>query len=167
MSLRQAAPGATRRLTSLAAASVALVIALPPAALGGTRADVSSASNARTISVSETGRLHLVHKHGFTLEEQGSASGTFSGTIYVRLTAISTSRVTAELSIHARDGWISGQASASYRNGRTVATFSGSMSLGHGTGSYAHAHGSGLSFSGTIQRSNSAITVHASGSASD
>ena len=35
-----------------------------------------------------------------------------------------------------------------------------------GTGKYAHAHGSGLSFSGTIERSNDAVTVHVNGNLS-
>lgn len=48
-----------------------------------------------------------------------------------------------------------------------MADFSGSLSIGSGTGSYAHAHGLGLSFSGTIARSNDAVTVHVSGSVSD
>jgi hypothetical protein len=41
------------------------------------------------------------------------------------------------------------------------------MSISRGTGTYAQAHGSGLSFSGTIQRSNDAVTVHVSGRVSD
>jgi hypothetical protein len=134
-------------------------------AVATARCPVAAARTARTISVNETGHLRLTAKHGFTLEEQGSASGTFKGAIYVRLTAVSTSRVTAEITIRGSRGSISGRASASYRTGHTTASFSGSMSITHGAGSYAHAHGS-LGFSGTIQRSNSAITVYVSGRAS-
>ena len=56
---------------------------------------------------------------------------------------------------------------ASYHKGETSASFAGSLSIDHGSGSYAHAEGSGLSFSGTIARSNDAITVHVSGKLSD
>ena len=122
---------------------------------------------ARTISLDESGRLHLTSKHGFTLEEQGPASGSVTGTIYVRLRIVSTSRVTAEVSISPRGGSISGVASASYHRGSSSATFSGSLSITGGTGSYAHAHGSGLSFSGTIQRSNDAISAHVGGTVSE
>jgi hypothetical protein len=122
---------------------------------------------ARTTSFNESGHLHLVGKHGFTLYEQGTASGTATGTIYVRLTAVSTSRVTAEVSIYPKGGSITGYATASYRTASTTAGFSGSMSINRGTGSYAHAHGSGLRFSGTIQRSNDAVAVQVSGSLSD
>jgi hypothetical protein len=121
------------------------------------------ASAARTISLNESGQLRLTSKHGFTLNEQGPASGTVTGTIYVRLRIVSTSRVSAEVSISPRGGTISGVASASYHRGSSTASFSGSLSITRGTGSYAHAHGSNLSFSGTIQRSNDAISARVSG----
>jgi hypothetical protein len=37
------------------------------------------------------------------------------------------------------------------------------MSIARGTGRYSHAHGSALSFTGTIQRSNDAVTVRVNG----
>jgi hypothetical protein len=121
---------------------------------------------ARTVSLRETGQLHLVSKHGFTLNEQGTASGTIDGPIGVRLTIVSTSRVSAEITISPRGGSISGEGTASYHKGQTSASFAGAMSIDHRSGSYAHAQGSGLSFSGTIARSNDAIVVHVSGSLS-
>jgi hypothetical protein len=121
----------------------------------------------RTFSLNENGVLHATSKHEFTLNEQGSASGTITGTIYVHLTVVSTDRVTAEVNIYPRGGSITGYGTASYRRGSATATFSGSASIARGSGSYAHAHGSGLSFSGTIARSNDAITVHMSGTVSD
>ena len=41
--------------------------------------------------------------------------------------------------------------------------FNGTMSVARGTGRYRHARGSGLSFTGTIRRSNDAVTVHVNG----
>jgi hypothetical protein len=139
--------------------AVATVPCTPPAA--------ARARAARSISFDETGHLHLVGKHGFTLYEQGTATGTAAGTIYVRLTAVSTSRVTAEVSIYPKGGSLTGYATASYRTASTTAGFAGTMSIERGTGSYAHVHGSGLSFSGTIQRSNDAVAVQMSGRLSD
>lgn len=121
----------------------------------------------RTFSLNETGSLHATSKHGFTLNERGSASGTIPGTIYVHLTIVSTSRVSAEVNIYPRGGSISGYGSASYHRGSATATFSGSASIARGSGGYAHARGQGLSFSGTIRRSNDAVTVHISGTVSD
>ena len=71
--------------------------------------------------------------------------------------------MTAQLTVYPHGGSVSGSASGSYRTNGGTASFSGTLSINGGSGSYAHAHGSGLSFSGTIQRSNDAVTVHVSG----
>ncbi len=137
------------------------------ATAAGSRAPAPRARSARTVSLHETGNLRLTSKRGFTLNEQGSATGTLSGTIHVRLTIVSSSHVKAEVSISRNGGSISGEAIASYHRSRESASFSGSLSVNGGTGSYSHAHGSGLSFGGTIQNSNDAIAVHLSGPISD
>jgi hypothetical protein len=127
---------------------------------------VSHAANAhiaRAFSLNDYGRLHLTSHHGFTLNEAGSASGTISGTIYIHLTVASTNRVTAEVNIYPHGGSLTGYASASYRPSGAVATFNGTMAVVRGTGAYRRARGSGLSFTGTVQRSNDAVTVHVSG----
>jgi len=121
------------------------------------------ASAARTFALSETGHLRLTSHHGFTLNEQGSASGTISGTIYIHLHVVSTNHVTAEVNIYPRGGSLTGYASASYHPSGAVASFNGTMSIARGSGRYSHAHGSGLSFTGTVQRSNDAVTVHVNG----
>lgn len=126
-----------------------------------------SATSAKTVSLNETGHLHLTRKHDFTLYEQGSASGTVAGTIYVRLTAVSSSRVTVSVSIGPPGGSLSGSGTGSYHRSGTTASFAGSMSFGNGTGKYKGVHGSGLSFSGTIQESHGdAITVYVRGKVS-
>lgn len=131
------------------------------------RASPPAAAIARTISLNETGHLRLISKHNFTLNERGSASGTFAGTIYVTLTAVSSSRVTVAVNIQLPGGSISGSGSGSYRRLGSTASFYGSMSFRSGTGRYAHAHGSGLSFGGTIQESHGdAITVYVKGKVS-
>jgi hypothetical protein len=146
--------------------SVAALMALAPA--GFARAASPSARAAKTVHLNENGHLHLTSKHGFTLNEQGSASGTVTGTIYVHLTATSSTRVTAEVNIYHGGSSISGTGTASYHRAGGTESFTGSMSIDRGTGSYAHAHGSGLSFSGAIAESkDDAITVHVSGSVSD
>lgn len=123
---------------------------------------------AKTISLSETGHLHLTSKHNFTLNEQGTASGTASGTIYVHLTAVSNTRVNVEVNIYPKGGSITGSGAAGYRKTSGAADFSGSMTIDRGTGTYAHIHGTGLSFSGTVAESKKdAITVHVSGQVSD
>jgi hypothetical protein len=129
----------------------------------GAHAGGSRALEARTFSLNDTGHLHLTSHHGFTLNEQGSASGTISGTIYIHLHVVSTNHVSAEVNIYPSGGSLSGHASASYHPSGAVASFNGTMTIARGTGRYAHAHGSGLSFTGTIGRSNDAVTVHVNG----
>jgi hypothetical protein len=155
--------------------SLGLLMALTPPLAAGERAGTGDfaqpagapAQAAGTTSLNERGNLHLTSKHGFTLNEQGPASGTVTGTLYVRLQIVSTSHVTAEVSLSPHGGSISGKASASYHRGSTMASFAGTLSISQGTGSYRNARGSGLSFSGTIQKSNDAIAVHVSGRVSD
>jgi hypothetical protein len=142
----------------LAAAAGALTLAAGTAGASG-----STASAARTITLKDTGHLHKTSSKGFNLYESGSATGTVAGTISLHLDVISTNRVTAELSVSPRGSSLSGTASGSYRNNGATASFSGTLSITHGTGSYAHAHGSGISFSGTIQRSDDDVTVQVSG----
>jgi hypothetical protein len=156
------------RLVSVAAGiSLAASWASGALALSASQARAAVASGARVLSLNESGNLHLTSKSGFTLNEQGLASGTVKGKIYVRLSIVSSSRVTAEMSIYPNGGSITANGSAAYHKEQTNARFSGSISIERGTGSYAHARGSGLTFSGTIQRANDAVTVHVAGKAVD
>jgi hypothetical protein len=116
--------------------------------------------------LNESGQLHRTSHSGLKLNEQGSASGTIRGTIYIHLDVVSPNRVTAEISIYPSGGSLTGSGSASYHVDGGTASFSGKMSIDRGTGSYAGAHGSGLDFSGTIQRLSGAVSVHLSGSMS-
>jgi hypothetical protein len=155
--------GSRRLLWATAVAAGAFACAGFPGGDVSRAATPVAARSARTFTLSESGRLRLSSHHGFTLNEQGSASGTISGRIYIHLNVVSTNRVTAEVSIYPSGGSLTGKASASYRPAGAVASFSGTMAIARGTGRYAHARGSGLSFSGTIQRQNDAVTVRVSG----
>jgi hypothetical protein len=148
-------------LRTLPLLGVAVILGLALAGASVSRA--ATAHLARTFSLSDSGRLHLTSHHGFTLNEQGSASGTISGTIYIHLHIVSTNRVTAEVNIYPSGGSITGFANAAYHPSGSVASFNGTMSIARGQGRYSHARGSGLSFTGTIQRSNDAVTVHVNG----
>jgi hypothetical protein len=142
----------------LAAAAGALTLAAGTAGASG-----SAASAARTITLKDTAHLHKTSSKGFNLYETGTATGTVAGTLSLHLDVVSTNRVTAELSVYPKGSSLSGTASGSYRNNGSTASFSGTLSITRGSGSYAHAHGSGISFSGTIERSNDAVTVQVSG----
>jgi hypothetical protein len=134
----------------------------------GDRVRSGRARIAKTVSLQENGHLHLTSKHGFTLNEQGTATGTAAGTIYVHLTATSTTRMTVEVNIYPHGGSLSGHGEGSYHRVSGAAKFSGKMSISGGKGSYSHIRGSDLSFSGTIEESNhDAITVHVTGAVTE
>jgi hypothetical protein len=149
-----------RTLSASALAAGACALALTTGTAGASGA---TAGAARTVSLNDSAHLHKTSSHGFNLYESGSASGSLNGSISLHLDVVSTNRVTAQLTVYPHGGSMSGSASGSYHVNGGTASFSGTLTISSGTGSYAHAHGSGLSFSGTIQRSNDAVTVRVSG----
>jgi hypothetical protein len=151
------------RIRVIAAAVSAGALVGVGAVAAAAQAGGTHARTARTISLNESGHLHLTSKHGFTLNEMGSASGTIDGTIYLHLNVVDLNRVTAEVNIYPNGGSVTGDAKASYQVAGATASFSGTMSISRGTGSYNGAHASNLRFSGTVARSNDAVNVHLSG----
>src|SRR5664279_2540169 len=84
---------AARRVRSLLAAGALAFAALLACALSGaTGSRAATAHAARTFTLSDTGHLHKTSGRGITinqvLNEQGSASGTISGTIYIHLRVV-------------------------------------------------------------------------------
>ena len=155
-----------RNLLVAGAMSVGALTGVSVLGAGTSSAAGPRAVAARTITLNETGKLHRTSSSGLKLNEQGTASGTIKGKIYIHLDVVSPNRVTAEVNIYPNGGSLTGSGSANYHVNGGTASFSGKMSIKRGTGSYANAHGSGLSFSGTIQRLSGAVTVHLSGSMS-
>jgi hypothetical protein len=148
-------------LAACVSSALLVAAALGPSVSGASR---PVAVPARTIVLNESGRLHLTSKHGFTLNEEGSATGTIRGRIYLHLKIVSTNRVTAEVNIYPSSGGsLTGYATARYGVAGGTATFSGSMSIARGSGRYRSAHGSGLGFKGTIGRSTDAVIVYLTG----
>lgn len=162
---RSGRPGSKGRDSRTRRLSLAVMLCVGLLALGAGVSDAAGpvAVASRTVSLNESGNLHLTSHKGFTLNEQGSASGTVRGTIYIHLNVSSTNRVTAEVNIYPHNGSLTGHGSASYRVAGSYASFSGTLSIVRGTGSYSHAHASGLRFTGTIQRKTDAVTVRLSG----
>jgi hypothetical protein len=150
------------RLTSVVVCALAL--AAGASIVGAAVAGATAARAARTLSLSETGHLRLTSKHAFTLNEQGSASGTIAGTIYIHLhIANNQGDVTAEVNIYPRGGSLTGYGSASYEVRGADAMFAGKLAITRGTGSFAGAHASSLRFSGEIARRTDAVVVKLSG----
>ncbi|HEV7938106.1 MAG TPA: hypothetical protein VGP18_08805 [Solirubrobacteraceae bacterium] len=151
--------------TRISTAALALGVAATAAAVGtaGAGAAAPHAIAARTLSLNDSASLHLENKHGLVLKEGGTAKGSLGGLLYLQLDVTSTRSVTAEVQVYPKGGSISGDAKASYHVNGSTASFSGTMTITKGSGTYSKAKASALSFSGTIERSNDAVTVHVSG----
>jgi hypothetical protein len=152
-----------RRMLVASGLAAGLLAAVAVFGASGASARPAKAVAARTVNLNESGNLRLTSHHGLTLNEQGTASGTIKGSIYIHLNVSSTNRVTAEVSIYPKGGSLTGNGSANYSVTGANATFSGTLNITRGTGSYSHARASGLRFTGTIARRTDAVTVHVSG----
>jgi hypothetical protein len=153
---------ARTRISSAAVALGAVATAVVFGA-GAAGATTPHARAARSLELNDSAKLHLQNKHGIELKEGGIAKGTLGGPLYLQLKVTSTRSVSATVQVYPKGGSISGSAKASYRVAGSTATFSGTMSVTKGSGTYSKAKASSLSFSGTIQRSNDAVTVRVSG----
>jgi hypothetical protein len=149
----------------ISSATLAFGAIATAAAIGTGAAGAASphATVARSLNLSDSANLHLANKHGVELKEQGTAKGSLGGTLYLQLKVTSTRSVSAEIQVYPNGGSISGVAKASYRVAGATASFAGTLAITKGSGTYSKAKASALSFSGTIQRSNDAVTVHVSG----
>ena len=149
----------------ISTAALALGAAATAAAFAtaGAGAAAPHAIAARTLNLNDSASLHLENKHGLVLKEGGTANGSLGGKLYLQLDVTSTRSVTAQVQVYPKGGSISGAAKASYHVAGSTASFSGKMTITKGSGTYSKAKASSLSFSGTIQRSNDAVTVHVSG----
>ena len=152
---------ARRTVNALAGGLVALLLAL--GAAPGLASARPRATAARSVTVSETGRLHRTSGNLAHLNEQGSASGTIKGAVYIHLRVGARQTFTAEVNFYPRGGSISGRGSGRYSLSGGSARFSGTVAIARGTGTYAHARAENLRFSGSIRRSDEAVTVTLSG----
>jgi hypothetical protein len=160
-SLRPRTPARLRiSSAALALGAIATAVAFGTGAAG---AASPHAKAARSLNLNDSAKLHLSNHKGVVLKEQGTAKGSLGGPLYLQLKVTSTRSVTAQIQVYPNGGSISGNAKASYRVAGSTATFSGTLAITKGSGAYSKAKASALSFSGTIQRSNDAVTVHVSG----
>lgn len=108
------------------------------------------AHSARALKVNDSGHLHLLQAFGEVINEEGKASGTLPGTVFVRMT-VEAENVTASFTIRSEGGSIEGHGQAALHSSGRYSSFAGTLTVSHGTGRYSHAHGSGKLY-GTIER---------------
>jgi hypothetical protein len=119
---------------------------------------------ARTLSLNLSAKTHLVGRPGRTLNEQGTLTGTLSGTAYTRSTAISSIQGTGTFTFYPKGGSLSGRASTHARVVGATVYFSGTARITGGSGTWAHVSSSSLQYSGTMDRQNYRVIEHISGS---
>ncbi len=120
---------------------------------------------ARTLKTADTARLNYNEEHsqGSWLYEEGSALGTFPGSM--RANCNITAVLTATFTIYVHGGSISGHAHAAVHGSGLYQSFGGYLEATGGTGKYSHAHGRG-GFYGVLNRNTYNMTVQTTGTLS-
>lgn len=118
---------------------------------------------ARTLSVTDSAHLHLVHNGGEYITEEGQATGTVPGKVRADVEVGAT--VAAKFTIYARGGTITGEGSGKLKGRVEEPSFGGTMKAIRGTGRYKHVHGHG-GFYGTLNRATYKLLVQTTGTLS-
>jgi hypothetical protein len=149
------------------ALSVGTIACVAPSGASGAAAGSGGvAVAARTQSFDINSTLHLIGHPGHILNEQGTFSGTQSGTIAIRFTSVSSTSGEATFTAYPTGGSVSGRTSTKGEVVGAKVYFSGSMTITGGTGKWAHASGRGLGFSGVVDRRSFHATTHMTGTIS-
>lgn len=128
-----------------------------------TRPQAPLARSARSTSVKDEGKLHLVRSSGSTLYDEGPAHGSLPGTVKIRFVYDGNPQASAQITIYAHAGTIVAHASARLSNPNSTApSFKGTLTISSGSGRYAHAHGTAKLY-GVFYRRTYAITVQTEG----
>jgi hypothetical protein len=129
-----------------------MFVCAAPSAVGSSRdSNKGTAVDARTITLHESSRLHLVSHQGTQLlNEQGTSSGTLTGPLSVKLRIYYTT-ATLTFTAYPKGGTFSGRGEGSYYVEGHIGHFKGTTTIIRGTGSYAHAAGN-LHATGLILR---------------
>jgi len=138
------------------------LLALPP----GASARRSNATAARSVSVSDEGKLRLIRSSGATLTDEGAATGTLPGRVRIQFVYNGNPSVQSQITIFGRSGSVSARASGrlSSPTSRTP-SFSGTLTITGGTGSYRRARGGGHLY-GVFNRRTYGLTVQTRGTLS-
>jgi hypothetical protein len=147
---------------------------LPAAVLGAVAALAGSAPAhsgpsahaARTLAFNVSSNLHLIGRPGHVLNEQGTFSGSQSGTIAIRFTSVTSTSGGATFAAYSSAGSISGSTTTKGHVVGAKVYFTGVMSVTGGSGRYAHARGRNLQFSGVVDRRSFHASTHMQGSIS-
>lgn len=151
-------------LAPLMAGLGAIAWMAPSGAASGSGGPAAVAARTQAFNINST--LHLVGRAGHVLNEQGTFTGSQSGTIAIRFTSVTSTSGGATFVAYPSGGSVSGRTSTRGQIVGAKVYFSGSMTITGGTGRWAHASGRGLGFSGVVDRRNFHATTHMQGTIS-
>lgn len=122
---------------------------------------------AKVVAFNINANLHPLGRPGHILNEQGTFSGSQSGTIEIRFTSVThTSGEATFAAYSSQGGSVSGRATTNGHVVGAIVYFTGSMTITGGTGRWAHASGRDLGFNGMVDRHTFRATTHTRGSIS-
>jgi hypothetical protein len=127
----------------------ACITASVASSTAGNASSPQIAASAREMAVNDVVRLHVLSRQGLTVIELGTASGTFSGAVKLRLEVRGTSlRVT--FTCRTRDGELFGAGIVQFHIAYPTSTLHGTIAITHGTGHFARASAPRLQVTGTL-----------------
>jgi hypothetical protein len=153
------------RLCACVAILLLGAIATTPASVAArTTSKSPDARTARSTSINDKSKLHLIQVIGNTLIEEGDTEGTLKGRVKIRLNLeAERNSATSHFAMYLPGGDLLGHASGKATTGKEGwESFGGAMWIDHGTGRYAHASGSGKMY-GAFNRHSHVLIVQAIG----
>lgn len=148
---------------SLAAICVAAILGPAVPLVAPSAKAVPMASVARNVSISDKATLLPVGRLGHIINERGSMSGTYSGSVEVQIVRVTNTTGEATITFYTRGGSLKAKATEIHGHvDGAIASFHGSASISGGAGTWAHATGT-LTVDGTTDRQNFHTTVEIRG----
>jgi hypothetical protein len=121
---------------------------------------------ARTLPIHETMTLRLIGSpQGHVLNERGTVSGTYRGSVEARLVAITNTQWDATFTVYTSGGSLKAKSTSRFRPEKEeeeIGYFVGTASITGGTGTWAHTSGH-LTFNGSVDRQNFHVSADMTG----
>jgi len=154
-------------ISGVVALGSALALVVPAAAAVPVATGVPvGAHGARNLSIHETATLRPTgYPKGHVVNERGTISGTYRGSVEARLVAITNTQWNATITAYTSGGSLKAKTTTRARPEKEegpIGYFYGTASITGGTGTWAHTTGS-LTFNGSLNRQNFHLRVAMSG----
>jgi hypothetical protein len=113
----------------------------------------STANAAQTLDVRDEGQLHYTGSTGSLLREEGTATGTLPGQLYVHFVYNGSLTVTAQFTIDGHGWSLTGHGTGTLSSPNSASpSFRGPLTITGGSGRYTHAYSTGGELFGVFYR---------------